>query len=164
MDRITYVEIAGSKYPLSFSLGASKAFAKKFGSIDKMGEVMRGAGDGVSMETLDAITYIMAVLIQQGVAYMNLFCKDLPPEKGARIENEKYVALTEEEVQNLGVHMHETSDFEVGEVVTISDGPMAGSVCTITQINEADSSLSAKIFMMGRETPVELKFSQVKKL
>ena len=76
----------------------------------------------------------------------------------------KPVALTEEEVQNLGVHMHETSDFEVGEVVTISDGPMAGSVCTITQINEADSSLSAKIFMRGRETPVELKFSQVKKL
>ena len=109
MDRITYVEIAGSKYPLSFSLGASKAFAKKFGSIDKMGEVMRSAGDGVNMETLDAITYIMAVLIQQGVAYMNLFCKDLPPEKGVRIEDGKHVALTEEEL-DVAVDLNNAGD------------------------------------------------------
>lgn len=109
MDRITYVEIAGSKYPLSFSLGASKAFAKKFGSIDKMGEVMRGAGDGVNMETLDAITYIMATLIHQGVAYMNLFCKDLPPEKDVRIEDGKYVALTEEEL-DVAVDLNNAGD------------------------------------------------------
>lgn len=109
MDRITYVEIAGSKYPLSFSLGASKAFAKKFGSIDKMGEVMRGAGDGVNMETLDAITYIMATLIHQGVAYMNLFCKDLPPEKGVRTEDGKYVALTEEEL-DVAVDLNNAGD------------------------------------------------------
>ena len=76
----------------------------------------------------------------------------------------KPVALTPEEVKNLGVHMQHSSEFEVGEVVTISDGPMAGSACTITRIDAENQSISAKIFMMGRETPVELKFSQVKKL
>ena len=121
MDRITYVEIAGSKYPLSFSLGASKAFAKKFGSIDGMGEKLQGVGDGVDVEALDTITYIVATLIQQGVAYMNMFCADIPPEKGVRYENGKYVALTEEEL-DVAVDLN-----NAGELVSAITGAMNAS-------------------------------------
>ncbi|MBQ7064387.1 MAG: transcription termination/antitermination factor NusG [Firmicutes bacterium] len=76
----------------------------------------------------------------------------------------KPVPLTDEEVRYLGEHELYSSGYEVGEVVMISDGPMAGNECTITGVDAENQSLSAKIFMMGRETPVELSFSQVKKM
>lgn len=36
MNRITYVEIAGKKYPLSFSLSALKEISNRFGGIEEM--------------------------------------------------------------------------------------------------------------------------------
>lgn len=71
--------------------------------------------------------------------------------------------LTEEEVENLG-HLQPSNPFEIGEVVTICDGPFNGSDCTITAVDTETSSLSGTLFFMGRETPVELHFSQVKKM
>lgn len=99
MNRITFVEIAGKKYPLSFSLGASKAMAAKFGSLDKMSDYISASDGTVTADTLDAISYILAVLIAQGVAYKNTFEKDLPPEAGARYEDGKYIKLSQEEIE-----------------------------------------------------------------
>lgn len=77
--------------------------------------------------------------------------------------NSKPVPLTDEEVENLG-HLQPSAQFEIGETVTIAEGPMAGYDCTITAIDLETSSISGTVFMIGRETPVELHFSQVKKM
>ena len=44
MNRIVYTKIAGKNYPMSFSLGAAKKIAEKFGSTQKAMEKMKKAG------------------------------------------------------------------------------------------------------------------------
>ena len=55
-------------------------------------------------------------------------------------------------------------DFEVGESVTVMDGPFATLPATINQINAEQQKLQVLVSIFGRETPVELSFSQVQKL
>ena len=53
-------------------------------------------------------------------------------------------------------------DFEVGESVTVNDGPFATLPASISEVNAEQQKLKVSIF--GRETPVELTFAQVEKL
>lgn len=108
MNRLTYMEIAGKNYPLSFSLGACKAIAKKFGSIEKMGEALEDI-EGINEGTIDDITYILSVLIAQGCAYKNIFEKDFPIEENAPVEDGKYIPLSPEELE-IGVGLMGTSE------------------------------------------------------
>ena len=55
-------------------------------------------------------------------------------------------------------------DFEVGESVTVMDGPFATLPATINEINGEQQKLQVLVSIFGRETPVELSFSQVQKL
>jgi transcriptional antiterminator NusG len=55
-------------------------------------------------------------------------------------------------------------DYEVGEVVHIVDGPFADMVGTVEEINADQQKLRVLVSMFGRDTPVELDFSQVEKL
>jgi transcriptional antiterminator NusG len=55
-------------------------------------------------------------------------------------------------------------DFEVGESVTVMDGPFATLPATINQINAEQQKLQVLVSIFGRETPVELSFTQVAKL
>lgn len=99
MKRLGYFEIAGKRYPLSFSLGASKAIAQKFGSISKMGATLNNMKD-MDERTIDDLTYIVALLMKQGAAYKNVFEKDLPiPEDAPVDEDGKYVALEQDQVE-----------------------------------------------------------------
>ena len=52
-------------------------------------------------------------------------------------------------------------DFEVGESVTVMDGPFATLPATINEINAEQQKLQVLVSIFGRETPVELSFSQV---
>ena len=52
-------------------------------------------------------------------------------------------------------------DFEVGESVTVMDGPFATLPATITEINADAQKLKVLVSIFGRETPVELSFNQV---
>lgn len=97
MSRITYIELAGKKYPLIFSLAASKAISAKFGGIDKIGELLSSGNLGA--KEIETISFIITVLIKQGCAYKNMFEADLPPEPGARHDGEKYISLSQEEVE-----------------------------------------------------------------
>ncbi len=56
------------------------------------------------------------------------------------------------------------SDFEVGESVTVMDGPFATLPATINEINLDAQKLKVLVSIFGRETPVELSFNQVSKL
>ncbi|OKL55104.1 transcription termination/antitermination factor NusG [Bowdeniella nasicola] len=54
-------------------------------------------------------------------------------------------------------------DFEVGEAVTVTDGPFETMAATISEIDAAAQKLQVLVTIFGRETPVELSFDQVKK-
>jgi transcription termination/antitermination factor NusG len=55
-------------------------------------------------------------------------------------------------------------DFEVGESVTVMDGPFATLPATINEIHAEQQKLQVLVSIFGRETPVELSFTQVSKL
>lgn len=55
-------------------------------------------------------------------------------------------------------------DFEVGESVTVTDGPFDTLPATISEINAEGQKLKVLVSIFGRETPVELSFNQVAKL
>ena len=54
--------------------------------------------------------------------------------------------------------------FEVGESVTVMDGPFATLPATISEINVDAQRLKVLVSIFGRETPVELQFNQVAKI
>lgn len=55
-------------------------------------------------------------------------------------------------------------DFEVGESVTVTDGPFDTLPATISEINAEAQKLQVLVSIFGRETPVELSFNQVAKI
>ena len=55
-------------------------------------------------------------------------------------------------------------DFEVGESVTVTDGPFDTLPATISEINVEAAKLKVLVSIFGRETPVELSFNQVAKI
>ncbi|MGV0871992.1 transcription termination/antitermination protein NusG [Mycolicibacterium sp. XJ879] len=55
-------------------------------------------------------------------------------------------------------------DFEVGESVTVMDGPFATLPASISEVNAEQQKLKVLVSIFGRETPVELTFNQVAKL
>ncbi len=55
-------------------------------------------------------------------------------------------------------------DFNIGEVVNITDGPFKGFDGSINEIDPAKGKLKVLVNMFGRETPVELDSLQVKRV
>lgn len=55
-------------------------------------------------------------------------------------------------------------DFEVGESVTVMEGPFETLPATISEINPESQKLKVLVSIFGRETPVELSFAQVAKI
>ena len=55
-------------------------------------------------------------------------------------------------------------DFEVGDSVTVMDGPFATLPATISEVNADPQKLKVLVSIFGRETPVELNFNQVAKI
>ena len=81
----------------------------------------------------------------------------------------KPVPLEAEEVKKIlksqGVE-HEPKqhvDVEVGEQVRITSGSFENFIATVTEINEEKGTVKGLIDMFGRETPVEVDFSQIEK-
>ena len=58
----------------------------------------------------------------------------------------------------------EVVDYQVGESVTVMDGPFATLPATISEIDPVHQKLHVLVSIFGRETPVELAFSQVSKI
>ncbi|MEP9384825.1 transcription termination/antitermination protein NusG [Nocardioides sp. KR10-350] len=58
----------------------------------------------------------------------------------------------------------EVADFGVGDSVMVVDGPFATLHATITELNAESQRVKALVEIFGRETPVELSFSQIQKV
>ena len=77
----------------------------------------------------------------------------------------KPVALSEEEVNKLGIQPQKSKiDVEIGETVQVMDGPFEGSVGNVTEILEPTETVIVTLSIFGRETPVELSSTQIKKI
>lgn len=58
----------------------------------------------------------------------------------------------------------EVADFSVSDSVMVVDGPFATLHATITEINAESQRVKALVEIFGRETPVELSFSQIQRV
>ena len=77
----------------------------------------------------------------------------------------KPVPLEDSEMENLGIKRDDVVvDFGVGDTITVLSGAWEGTVGVVQSMNEQKKSLSINVELFGRETPVELSFSEVKKM
>jgi transcription termination/antitermination protein NusG len=72
--------------------------------------------------------------------------------------------LAPEEEKRPQVVETKAADFEVGESVTVMDGPFATLPASINEIHADSQKLKVLVSIFGRETPVELSFNQVQKI
>ena len=75
----------------------------------------------------------------------------------------KPVPLSDEEVERMGVETIRMGDidFAVGDLVSIKSGPMEGFSGKISNIDAATRKVNVSVSMFGRETPVEIDYTQV---
>ncbi|MDE5539990.1 MAG: KOW motif-containing protein, partial [Bacilli bacterium] len=75
------------------------------------------------------------------------------------------IALTPEEIRNMGFEEAVIEvDYEVNDSVKVMNGPLEGFVGVVQEINKEKNKVKVIVSMFGRETPVELEFSQVEKM
>lgn len=75
------------------------------------------------------------------------------------------IPLTNQEIRNMGFEMAVVNvDYDVNDTVRVVNGPLASFVGVVQEINKEKSKVKVLVSMFGRETPVELEFSQVEKL
>ena len=75
----------------------------------------------------------------------------------------KPVPLSEEEMMSLGFKTPDVVvDFAVGDTVVVTAGAWKDTVGVIRTVNESKQSITINVEMFGRETPVELNFTEVK--
>ncbi len=75
------------------------------------------------------------------------------------------IALTPEEIRNMGFEEAVIEvDYEVNDSVKVMNGPLEGFVGVVQEINKEKNKVKVNVSMFGRETPVELEFSQVEKM
>ena len=75
------------------------------------------------------------------------------------------IPLTEEEIRKMGFEVKEVNvDYSVNDSVKILDGALRDFVGTVTEINKEKHKVKVLVSMFGRETPVELEFSQVEEI
>lgn len=77
----------------------------------------------------------------------------------------KPVPLTEEEMRPLGVQSDSVQiDFAEGDNVVVAGGVWKDTVGVIQAINENKQSVTINVDLFGRETPVEISFTEIKKM
>ena len=75
------------------------------------------------------------------------------------------IPLTQEEVARMGLEkVYIDLDVKAGETVRVISGPFESFMGEVESIDKDRQVLKVKVSMFGRETPVELEFSQVAKL
>ena len=76
----------------------------------------------------------------------------------------KPVPLSEEEMARMGIGKETLKiDLAVGDTVVVVSGVWEGTIGQIREVNESKQSVTIAVEMFGRETPVELAFTEVRK-
>jgi transcriptional antiterminator NusG len=85
-------------------------------------------------------------------------------------QKNKPIAVSEDEARRLqkqveeGVFSTETQEYEIGQEVHVIDGPFANFNGVAAEVDNAKQRMTVTILVFGRETSVELEFSQVEKV
>ncbi|MBQ7410475.1 MAG: transcription termination/antitermination protein NusG [Clostridia bacterium] len=75
------------------------------------------------------------------------------------------IPLTDTEIRNMGFDSVPVNiDYDVNDTVSVVNGPLEGFIGTVQEINKEKQKVKVLVSMFGRETPVELEFSQVQKV
>jgi transcriptional antiterminator NusG len=75
------------------------------------------------------------------------------------------IPLTDEEIRNMGFDSTPINvDYDINDSVKVTNGPLIDFVGVVQEINKEKQKVKVLISMFGRETPVELEFSQVQKI
>jgi transcriptional antiterminator NusG len=75
------------------------------------------------------------------------------------------IPLTDEEVARMGIEkVYIDLDVAIGETIKVISGPFEGFMGAVEEISKEKQIVKVKVSMFGRETPVELEFSQVDKI
>ncbi len=75
------------------------------------------------------------------------------------------LALTEEEIRKMRLERVDVNiKLEVGDKIEVIDGPLMNTVGTVMAVDEENKRAKVNVEMFGRETPVDLDFSQVRKV
>ena len=77
----------------------------------------------------------------------------------------KPVPLTDIEMFNLGIQANDTTvEFAEGDSVTVVGGVWKDTVGMIQAVNQGKQSVTINVELFGRETPVEISFTEIRKL
>jgi len=77
----------------------------------------------------------------------------------------KPVPLTEREVESMGIELpQEVIDLAVNDSVRVVSGPFETSIGSIKEINQSKRTVVVRLSIFGRETPLEMDFSQVMRI
>ena len=77
----------------------------------------------------------------------------------------KPVPLTETEMFNLGIQAANIEvDFAEGDMVTVIGGVWKDTVGVIQSMNQSKKSVTINVELFGRETPVEISFTDIRKM
>ena len=80
-------------------------------------------------------------------------------------DGNKPIPLSEDEIAQLGIEKREIEiNYEVGDTVTIIDGPLENFSGIVDEIDKEKNKVRVTISMFGRETPVELELDQVSRM
>ena len=75
------------------------------------------------------------------------------------------IPLTDNEIRKMGLELSNVKiDYDINDSVRIIDGALVDSIGTVIEINKEKNKVKVLVSMFGRETPVELEFSQVQKI
>ena len=75
------------------------------------------------------------------------------------------IPLTDEEIKKMGFEQVEVNvDYDINDSVRIVDGPLTDFTGIVTELSKEKHKVKVLVSMFGRETPVELEFSQVQKI
>ena len=75
------------------------------------------------------------------------------------------IPLTEQEIRQMGFELPSVNvDYALGDSVSITGGSFDGFVGTVQEINKDKRKVKVLVSMFGRETPIEVDFTQVTKI
>lgn len=113
--------------------------------------------------------YVLVKMQMTDAAF--LLIKNTPKVTGFLGSDNKAIPISDDEAARMlhqvktdGERPRPTVTFEVGELVKVSDGPFASFSGKVEEVDEERTRLKVAVSIFGRETPVELEFSQVEKV
>ena len=133
---------------------------------EEVTEVRRG--QKVNVERRFMPGYVLVRMDMTDRAYHLI--KDTPRVTGFLGPQGRPTPLRESEVARLLNQVEEGLErprpaitFEIGETVSVTDGPFEGFTGTVEDVDEAAARLKVSVTIFGRSTPVDLEYAQVSK-